>query len=100
MASDKYDPHSVNAMFGTILERLDGQDEDSTKYRVEIKDMMGKLLTEFRVIHDRVTSLENWRTEVKAEARARTGLLVAIAGGVSTVVAGIAWLIDRIWFHK
>ncbi len=100
MPPERYDPHSVNAMFGTVLERLETQDKDSASYRTEMRDMMEKLLGEFRVLHDRVTSLETWRTEIKAETRARTGILVLLAGGVSSVVAAIAWVIDRVWFSK
>jgi hypothetical protein len=71
-----YNPHSPNAMFATILTRLEMQDKN-----------LEKILNHAEKTNGRVSSLEHWRTTMKAK-------LAVVAAGVSAAVAGVAWLAD------
>lgn len=61
--NELYEPHSVNAMFSRVLERLDAQDRASAADRVEIKAQFKALRSDISSESDRVTKLENaqWR---------------------------------------
>lgn len=65
---DPFDPNSPNALFAKILERLDQQDASQEKFRLEIREALG-----------RVTALEreSWKNR--------------------GIVAGIALAVSAIW---
>ena len=68
-----FNPNSSNAMFATILAKLDEQD------RVAERILQGVTLT-----NGRVTKLEKWKTSVEAK-------VAAISLAVSTIAGVVGW---------
>jgi hypothetical protein len=73
-----FNPHSRDAMFATILARMDRQDEVLSEISEGVKKTNG-----------RVTSLEHWRTGLKAK--------VALAGSAAgAAAAALGWCADKL----
>lgn len=75
--SRPFNPNSHDAMFATVLARMDEQDRK-----------LDSILGHVEKTNGRVTQLEVWRAVVKA----RVGIMSA---GISTVVAVLAWVIEH-----
>lgn len=73
-----FNPMSHDAMFATVLTRLDAQD---------VK--LDQILRHAEKTNGRVTALEHWKDLLRAKA----GL---ISAGVSTAIAFAGWLISRL----
>ena len=73
-----FNPMSHDAMFATVLTRLDAQD---------VK--LDQILRHAEKTNGRVTALEHWKDLLRAKA----GL---ISAGVSTVIAFAGWMISRL----
>jgi hypothetical protein len=76
-----YDPHSMDAMFSRVLARLDSQDRILLEIRDEVKKTNG-----------RVSSIEQWRTAMKAR--------IAVIVGLVSAAATIAWEAVKVWWEK
>lgn len=74
-----YDPHSNDAMFSRVMQRLDSQDRTLNEILAEVKKTNG-----------RVSSLETDREVM----RSKTSM---IAAGVSAVVGIVSWLAGIVW---
>lgn len=72
-----FNPMSHDAMFATVLARMDEQDRK-----------LDSILSHVEKTNGRVTALEVWRAVVKA----RVGI---ISAGISTAVAVVAWVIEH-----
>lgn len=72
-----YDPHSTDAMFSRILERLDAQDVTLHEIREGVRKMNG-----------RVSGLERWRDIITAKT-------AGLALTVSTLVGILGWYFQR-----
>lgn len=72
-----FNPNSHDAMFATVLARMDEQDRK-----------LDSILAHVEKTNGRVTSLELWRAVTKTK-------LGMISAGVSAGVAFVAWIIDH-----
>lgn len=73
-----FNPHSRDAMFATILERLKAQDGVLEEISAGVKTTNG-----------RVTALEQWKAVLKAK-------VTLVAGGISSAIALAAWCIEQL----
>lgn len=84
-----YRPRSIDALFATILERMEAQGLELTKHRDELKLAMHQVLIELRSIEARVSALEKDRSFQK-------GAVAVIAGLAGLFGAGaIEWVKTR-----
>jgi hypothetical protein len=87
-----FNPMSTDAMFSTILTRLEQQDREAREHRQHIKDSLGDVLTEVKKTNGRVTHLERWRDMIKAKVA-----VVVFVG--SSLVTGAGWLLNH-WLSQ
>lgn len=85
--SESYDPNSPNAMFTRVLLLLEQQGRDSMEHRTELRQLLVEVKAEAQKTNGRVTSLEHWRTGIKAK--------VAIASAIGGT--GAAFLFEKIF---
>jgi hypothetical protein len=77
MASDDYNPDSVNATLSRIIQRLDEQNVVLTRIEAQVTKTNG-----------RVTLLETWRDVVTARS-------ALISTAVSSVIGAAAWYFTK-----
>lgn len=53
-----FNPHSTDAMFSKIIQRLDRQDESFSEHRIELRSMVKDFKNDLEKIEDRVIPLE------------------------------------------
>ena len=76
-----FDPNSHDAMFATILARMDNQDHK-----------LDEILAHVEKTNGRVTALEWWRDLVKAK-------VALVSAGISAAVATGAWIFSKLLQH-
>lgn len=79
-----FNPHSQDAMFATVLARLDEQDRKLAEILDHARETKGQMTT----VEGRITGLEQWREIVKSK-------VAVVSGAISTGVAFFAWLVNR-----
>ncbi len=67
---------------------MDQSESRAAETNAEFLSVLREIRDEARKTNGRVTSLENWRENVK-------GRLAVVAGGISGAVAFGAWVIER-----
>jgi hypothetical protein len=88
-----FNPKSPDAMFATIIERLNQQDEMKERMHKENKEVLDEIRDEVKKTNGRVTKLENWRDYQK-------GKIAGIALAVSSAVAVIGWVVHLVFGGK
>lgn len=88
----EFNPHSSDATFARIIERLDAQDREALRREIETKERDAKILEQTTKTNGRVTVLETWRTEVTT----RGAVLGGLAGGVVAVLG----MLFQHWLRK
>jgi hypothetical protein len=78
-----FDPHSVNAMFATLLERMNQSEKDRTTFRLEIKSELGAIKEQVLKTNGRVTRLE----EFKQSVTVRVATITAVVGGIGGIIS-------------
>jgi hypothetical protein len=102
MTNDAYDPHSPNAMFSRIIERMDQQaseartyreetKREAREYREEVKLTLAEIKTQTTLTNGRVTKIERWIAAFKT----KTGMVVFFGSGLVSVVW---WFATNVWF--
>ena len=86
MSQEQYEPNSWNAMFSSVLSRLDNQDVTSGIYRAEVKEALTEIKALLLLQNGRVKKLESWRDAVTAK-------VAVIAMVASALVSFVGWLI-------
>lgn len=83
-----FDPTSPNAMFATILRRLDDQDRRAEERRLELKELIEELRTTDRKLGSDIHSLKHFRTTLKA----KVAVIVTV---VTCLASGGLWILER-----
>jgi hypothetical protein len=78
-----FDPNSVNAMFATLLERMNHAEKDRTTFRLEIKSELGAIKEQVMKTNGRVTKLEQFKQSVTV----RVATITAVVGGIGGVIS-------------
>lgn len=73
-----YQPHSVDAMFSRVMNRLDNQDHSYGEHRAELNKRLDEILAEQRKTNGRVSALER-------EKWTQRGFVAALSIGATTV---------------
>jgi hypothetical protein len=89
----RFDPHSHDAMFATIITRLDKQDDDTEQRHLENKEVLEGILEQTSATNGRVKKLEHWRIYHK-------GYTAAIAMVVSAFGWLASWLLWKFFVHS
>ena len=87
---DQFNPRSTDAMFATILTRLDQQDKTATDRHDEQQRAMEAVLAEQKRTNGRVTALEHFKTALKSK-------VTAVSFCISCAVGFGAWCLERIF---
>ena len=85
-----YNSSSPDAMFASILSRLDEQDRLSALYRGEMRDSLKFIKEQCVLTNGRVTGLEAWRAGINGRITGLTLALSAVFGAVSLLVQWLA----------
>lgn len=83
-----YDPHSPDAMFSRIIQRLDEQDRQARDSSAQFLTVLGEIRDEVRKTNGRVSAIERWRDVITAKT-------AGIAAGASAVVSLALWLLKN-----
>ncbi len=75
-----FDRDSHDAMFATILSRLEQQDRESASYRAEVRETLRYISDQVTKTNGRVRDLERWRDTTK-------GKVIGVAVVVSLVIS-------------
>lgn len=83
MSTQEFNPHSVNAMFATLIERMNQDKEDRATFRLEIKEELGAIKEQTTRTNGRVTKLEQFKQSVTV----RVATVTAVVGGIGGVIS-------------
>lgn len=94
-----FDRNSDNAMFATIIARLDQQNEISEAYRKEVRVSLQNITEQVTATNGQVRDLRAWQAVAKEELAEHADAVLSLNGWRTTVkgrVAGIAMVVSGV----
>jgi len=83
---DAYDPRSMNAMFATVLTRMDHQDDEMRKQGEALERIERAQNERMTALEDEVKVISVWKTEINTKI-VMIGFLVSSVGTIITTIA-------------